>query len=165
MQLSFLRLDQQHLEPAFEVIIASRMALAQNGIDQWDEVYPNKEHIHTDIINGHAFGGFIGGDLVAYVAINDWADPEYDRVNWSFHVPSLIVHRLVVHPMHQGKGLAKQMMHNIYDFARGNEYNSIRLDAFCVNEVSNKLYESLGYKNAGTIMLRKGKFFCYEIGI
>ena len=165
MQLSFLALDPSHHSTAYGVILASRLSLSQRGIDQWDEVYPNEEHIQKDIINGHAFGGFLGDQLVAYVAVNEWSDPEYENLVWSFNLPALMVHRLVVHPMHQGKGLAKQMMQNIYSFARIKKYNSIRLDAFCENEWSNKLYEGLGYKKVGVIMLRKGKFFCYEIDL
>jgi ribosomal protein S18 acetylase RimI-like enzyme len=41
-------------------------------------------------------------------------------------------------------------------------YDCIRLDAFTRNPAALALYESRGYRRAGTVHFRKGAFYCYE---
>lgn len=163
MQLSFIKLKTEQLKAAFEVVLASKIHLLDQGIDQWDEIYPTESHLHADIQNGEAFGGFENGQLVAYVALNKLSDPEYDALNWWTETPALIVHRLVVDPRMQGKGVGKFLMSQVYEFGLQNAYKSIRLDAFIPNVASNKLYEKIGYRKVGIIQLRKGYFNCYEL--
>lgn len=67
--------------------------MEENGIPQWDEVYPSREDLQEDIRQG------------TY---------------------------------------------------------SLRLDAFSENPFALKLYRSLGYRETGTAVFRKGKFYLFE---
>lgn len=132
------------------------------GIDQWDEIYPSINEIKEDIESKCAFGFFDNDNLTAYIALNDKYSPEYNFVDWKTTGKNLIVHRLSVDPPQQGKGIAKKCMLFAEQYARENDYNSIRLDAFTENRAALKLYESLEYDKAGIVYFRKGKFYCYE---
>ena len=100
MILDFKILNIKHFDEAQLLFEEVTKSLIQAGLDQWDDVYPTTMHILEDINNGHAFGGFIGDNLVGYVALNEWADPTYDAVEWHFVAPAIIVHRLAIHPAH-----------------------------------------------------------------
>lgn len=41
-------------------------------------------------------------------------------------------------------------------------YQAIRLDAFTGNPPALALYDHRGYRKAGTVLFRKGWFFCFE---
>ncbi|CAH0207549.1 hypothetical protein [Chryseobacterium sp. Bi04] len=48
------------------------------------------------------------------------------------------------------------------EFARRNQYPSIRFDAFSMNDTANAVYTKKGYDLVGTVRFRKGIFNCYE---
>jgi len=48
------------------------------------------------------------------------------------------------------------------DYAKKNNYSSIKLDAFLPNQAALQLYEKSGYTKVGTVRFRKGEFNCYE---
>jgi ribosomal protein S18 acetylase RimI-like enzyme len=133
------------------------------GIDQWDEVYPSAEKLSQDIAEGSLFARREGGSLQGVVALDSRQDPEYAAIAWRYPEASAgIVHRLMVAPEFQGRGLAKEMMRGLEDKARQRGLRSIRLDAFTLNPPALRLYRSLGYRETGLIRLRKGIFQCFE---
>jgi len=159
-------LDHKHINEIMWLIQNVVTAMRQNGLDQWDEIYPSINEIEEDLESGCAFGFFDNDNLTAYFALNDKYSPEYNFVDWKTTGKNLIVHRLSVDPQQQGKGIAKKCMLFAEQYARENDYNSIRLDAFSENKIALRLYESLGYEKIGIVYFRKGKFYCYkkEIG-
>ncbi|MCQ9637305.1 hypothetical protein MP477_20340 [Chryseobacterium sp. WG23] len=48
------------------------------------------------------------------------------------------------------------------EFARRNQYPSIRFDAFSMNDTANAVYTKKVYDLVGTVRFRKGIFNCYE---
>lgn len=155
-------LDNRYAEEVMALIQDAVVAMKNSGIEQWDEIYPSIKEIDEDIESESAFGFFNDGKLIAYIALNDKYSPEYDSANWITKGKSLIVHRLSVAPSQQGKGIAGKFMRFVEQYARDNDYNSIRLDAFMENPAALKLYDNLGYRKAGIICFRKGQFYCYE---
>lgn len=144
----------------FSMVISD---LQKNGIDQWDEAYPSRAVLEADIAAGHAWGFMIDGEIAAYVAINGIADPAYEEVDWKFdHSRSAVVHRLAVNPQFRGRGIARRLMAFVEDCGRNQGYLAMRLDAFTGNPAALHLYDSLGYRRAGTVTFRKGSFVVFE---
>jgi len=156
------KLSPENTEDAYLVIKDVISSMRKQGIDQWDELYPDEPVIMKDISLNQAVGYFDGDKLVGYMALNDEYAPEYDTVKWSTNVPALIVHRLSVMSAKQGKGIAGNMMLYAEQYAKENNYCSVRLDAFVKNPFANRLYMKLDYDKSGIIKLRKGLFNCYE---
>ena len=48
------------------------------------------------------------------------------------------------------------------DHARALGYAAVRLDSFAGNAGALRLYEKLGYRHAGEVRFRKGRFLCLE---
>jgi len=148
---------------AFSIIESVIEKMNDEQIFQWDEHYPTHEIIKKDIDDGHAFGFFQLDELIGYVVLNQEYSPEYDSLEWNDKSgTSLIVHRLSIKADCQGQGIAKQLMIFAEEFAKKNNYSSIKLDAFLHNKAALHLYENLGYTKVGTVTFRKGQFYCYE---
>src|SRR5882672_3954218 len=78
-----------------------------DGIDQWDEVYPTTATLMGDVAGGALYVASAEGMPVAGAfAIDERQEPEYADVPWSVQAPRVaVVHRLMVHPLCQGRGL------------------------------------------------------------
>ncbi len=138
-----------------------------NDINQWDHEYPSEEIIRCDIESGHHFVISEGHKVIATMVLDSNQDEQYKTVHWkSYNKDVLVIHRLAVSPLHEGKGLATLMCEFAEEYARKNGYKSIRLDAYAGNKRSNKLYyEKLGYSRAGGFCYFRRKaipFYCYE---
>jgi GNAT superfamily N-acetyltransferase len=135
-----------------------------DGIDQWDDVYPTAATLAADVAGGGLYLASAEGLPVAGAfAIDERQEPEYAAVDWSIRSPRVaVVHRLMVHPRCQGRGLGPYLMRFAELRARQLGYGALRLDAFTRNPRSLRLYERLGYRDAGPVTFRKGLFRCLE---
>jgi len=132
-------------------------------IDQWDAQYPDAVAIDRDLAQGTAYVGLWGDTLVTMIVVNEYQDAEYAEVAWQWTDGSIaVVHRLMVHPQAEGRRLARVMMAFAEQLAAEQDHTIIRLDAFSLNPRALRLYHALGYRDAGTIRLRKGIFHCFE---
>jgi GNAT superfamily N-acetyltransferase len=133
------------------------------GIDQWDEVYPTEATLRADIDAGTLYTAAAPGHPIAGAFVVDQRpEPEYAGVAWRVGAPASFVHRLMIHPDCQRRGLARHLMGFAEIVARRARCGALRLDAFTGNAPSLRLYQSLGYDDVGQVRFRKGLFRCFE---
>lgn len=147
---------------AAQVLEEVKAYMLNIGIDQWDQEYPNRIVLTQDIYREEAFIYEEQGELLPYMALNEKCDQEYAELNWKTATPFVVIHRLYVKPSAQGKGISSKMIKYAEQFALENKYQSIRFDAFSLNETANAVYIKKGYASVGTVLFRKGVFNCYE---
>lgn len=137
---------------------------AQN-IFQWNENYPNEEIMLKDIKEGNLYVMKDNSKFYGVITINEEQDEEYKKVDWKSKASGvLVVHRLAVGPLGQGKGIGKSLMVFVEDLVRQKNYNSIRLDTYSGNPIALSFYEKLGYEKVGEVYFegRELAFYCYE---
>jgi GNAT superfamily N-acetyltransferase len=134
------------------------------GIDQWDDLYPTEATLRADVAAGTLYVAAAPGRPIAGAFVVDQRpEPEYATVAWRFvGKPVRFVHRLMVHPDCQRRGLARHLMKFAEIAARREGCAAIRLDAFTGNAPSLGLYRRLGYEDVGEVRFRKGLFRCFE---
>ena len=142
--------------------------MRDNGIDQWDENYPDRLSIEKDLKTKTLFVYKEDKIIIGIVVLNEHQDEEYQQVKWSTSEKhkNLVVHRLAVLPNHQGKGLARKLMDFAENFAKEKNYDAIRLDTFSQNPRNQKFYSNRGYTNLGPVYLKYKNdhpYFCYEL--
>lgn len=142
--------------------------LRENGIDQWDENYPDRDSLLRDAETETLFVYSEAETIIAVVVLNQTQDEEYDQIEWLTDDSSknLVVHRLAVDPNHQGKGIARKLMDFAENYAKEQKYDSIRLDTFSQNPRNQRFYLNRGYKELGSVFLKYKKehpYFCYEM--
>jgi len=163
MNISIQKLDLSYLETLTAILSRVVQHLISNGIDQWDEKYPNAEILLRDLESQWAYGLFCDSQLAGYVVLNEFQDKEYAEIPWKYTSGSqLTIHRLFIDPQYQGRGLAQKMLAFAETFGKEHGYFSIRLDAFPGNTAAIKLYEKNNYEMRGSVRFRKGEFYCYE---
>ena len=93
-------------------------------------------------------------------------DEFYKKAKWlTASDKNIYLHRLAIHPDHQGKGFAKKLMNYAFKFSKENGFKSLRLDTFSVNPQNNIFYQNLNFKKLEEIYFREQSekpFYCYE---
>ncbi|MDM1397749.1 GNAT family N-acetyltransferase [Myroides odoratimimus] len=155
-------IDSTDLPQTLQVLEEVKQYMLSQGIDQWDESYPNVDTIATDIEKKQAYTYVEQGEVLAYMVLNEEYDVEYNDLHWTSPVPFIVIHRLFVSPKTQGKGISSKMILFAEQYAKDNNYASIRFDAYTLNTTANAVYTKKGYQLVGTVQFRKGVFNCYE---
>lgn len=142
--------------------------MRDNGIDQWDENYPDREVIVNDLQTETLFAYREGDVVLGIVVLNESQDEEYGEINWSTSEDdrNVVVHRLAVRPDQQGKGLGRRLMDFAEQWARDNHYDAIRLDTYSQNPRNQRFYTNRGYRDLGPVYLkykREHPYYCYEL--
>jgi len=136
------------------------------GLDQWDDVYPNRATLEADVAAGTLYRATLaggGGELIGSLTLNQHHDPEYAEVPWQVTAqPVALVHRLMVHPSVQHRGLGRFLMRFAERRAWELGFRALRLDTYLANDRALALYRSLGYGEPGQVRFRKGLFACFE---
>ena len=156
---------QNELDRVKEIAEACAKNMIENNIFQWNNKYPSREIFKEDIKNKSLYVSKINHKVVGCIMLSSFKDDIYKSVNWiTPDEYNLYIHRLAVHPMFQKKGIARKMMDFAEDFAKSNDYISIRLDTFSQNPRNNKFYKSRGYNKLDDVYFPKQSefpFHCY----
>lgn len=141
--------------------------MRENGIDQWDENYPDRENLLKDLETETLFAYREADIILGIVVLNEAQDEEYREIKWSTNDNdrNIVVHRLAVLPEHQGKGIARKIMDFTEEYASNNAYDAIRLDTFSQNPRNQRFYTNRGYTDLGAVYLKYKKehpYYCYE---
>ena len=149
---------------AWQLIHSCKAALATRGVAQWDEEYPSRANVVADIANARLFLLLSTGHCVGLVTLDASADPAYATIPWAGLEPALVVHRLCVDPLCQGKGFGSRLMDFAESHATQHEFASIRLDAYSGNPEAVALYRRRGYRQAGELYFprRALPFYLFE---
>ena len=153
-----------------EILILTKACavnMVKNGIYQWNEHYPSKKAFANDIERSELFVLEIEEKIIGTIVITPIMDEEYIPVDWlTTNENNIYIHRLAIHPKHQGKGYAQKMMDFAENHAKKHNFVSVRLDTFSQNKRNQKFYETRGYHRLGDIYFPKQSehpFHCYEM--
>ena len=157
----------QEIPEIMELSRACASHMIEQGIYQWNEHYPSAAAFENDIDRNELYVLELNGELVGTITITPHMDDEYKSVQWlNKEGNEIYIHRLAVHPHHQGKGCAQQLMSYAEDLARNEKYNSVRLDTFSKNFRNQRFYTKRGYVKLEDIYFPKQSeypFHCYEL--
>lgn len=122
------------------------------GVQQWNDTYPTLAIIEEDIKTqtGYVLADETG--IAAYVCVSENQPKEYADIVWEDNKGKCcVIHRLVVCVDRQGQGLAKKLIIAYEKQAKQDGYSSVRLDTYSKNQISMKLYPSMGYTLRGEV--------------
>ena len=136
-----------------------------NGIDQWDDSYPNTEIISQDLEMMTYYIAMFNEKIIGGINIDQNQDKTYLEIDWEDESDSfLVVHRLAVKEEYWNKKIGKNLMLFTERLVKEKELKSIRLDTYSGNPKAIDFYRRLGYSELGTIDLKpnKNKYHCFE---
>lgn len=136
----------------------------QDGSNQWQNGYPNKQIVQDDITNGSAFVLTENEVIVAYAAIIFGIEPAYNNINgkWLTDDDYVVVHRVATAKTQKGKGVATQLFQLLEDLCIEKEVYSIKVDTNFDNIPMLKTLDKLNYTYCGEIFISGEPRRAYE---
>jgi ribosomal protein S18 acetylase RimI-like enzyme len=157
--------NKEDLENIMKMYKSCVTGMLENGIDQWDDTYPNTEIISEDLNVGTYYVSEMDGAIIGGVNIDKNQDDTYLALDWEDKSDSfLVVHRLGVKEEFWNKKIGKDLMLFTEKLVIEKGLKSIRLDTYSGNPKAMEFYRRLGYIELGTIDLKpeKDKYYCFE---
>jgi N-acetylglutamate synthase-like GNAT family acetyltransferase len=130
------------LDGVMRIIKACAADLISKKIFQWSEKYPSSEVFKNDIDKNTLFVAKHKSKIIGCVALCSKKDIEYKK-----------------------KGIGKSLMDFTEEYAKKNQFKTVRLDTFSQNKRNNKFYKSREYVKLGDVffpMQSEYPFHCYE---
>lgn len=130
----------------------------ENGIDQWQNNYPNEETVADDIKNNIGYVLVKENDIIGTVAILFGEEKSYCYIEgkWLSDDDYATVHRIAVAGEHKGKGYASEILRCIEEMCRQKNVSSIRVDTHEKNISMQRLLDKNGFVYCGIIYLGDG---------
>ena len=157
--------NKRDLEGIMKMYKSCVNGMIENGIDQWDETYPNQEIINEDVTKGTYYVLEMDGTIIGGINIDQNQDDTYLPLKWKDESNAfLVVHRLGVKEEFWNKKIGKYLMLFTESIVIKKGLKSIRLDTYSGNLKAMQFYIRLGYTELGTINLKphKDKYHCFE---
>ncbi|WP_029033114.1 GNAT family N-acetyltransferase [Salinimicrobium terrae] len=146
---------------------ACAVKMQEKGIFQWNEHYPSMEKLQQDINKQELFLLEEREQLLGIIVLTPQMDEEYIPIDWLTESGNnLYVHRLATEPSTWGSGNGQRLMDFAEDYAREQNYDSLRLDTFSQNKRNQQFYARRDYQRLGNVYFPKQSrhpFYCYEL--
>lgn len=152
----FRKAKETDLNKILNLIVQAQLYFKENGINQWQNGYPNINSITNDIQNDYCYVLEKDNLIVGSVAVIFDIEKTYNEIyegNWKSNQEYVVIHRLVVESNHKGKGLASEILRNIEELSLQREIHSIKVDTHKDNTSMQKLLYKNGFEYCGIIYL------------
>ena len=142
----------QDIEAVLSLYREAAAQLKQIGIDQWQNGYPNKESLVSDIRNHVSYVFEEAGVIVGTAMISKVPEPTYETIEGAWHRDGayLVVHRFCVRLHPPRSGYASAMFAKI---VKDLKPDYIRIDTHPDNIPMRGFLEKCGFIEAGSIRL------------
>ena len=117
-------------------------------------VYPTDETAADALQRGDLFVAADDHGIVGTAIINQMQPDAYKDGHWEYDVPDdeiMVLHTLVIDPIHTGKGYGKSFALFYEQVALSQGCRFLRIDTQEKNVNARAMYKKLGYKEIGTV--------------
>jgi ribosomal protein S18 acetylase RimI-like enzyme len=126
----------------------TRKHMLEMGLLQWVGDYPNQAHFLNDYKQDGLYVYRNNNKIVASVSILPENDEAYKELVW-LKENSMVIHRILVDPEAQKKGIGKAIFSFAIDLAIKHEYDSIKVDTHPDNYRMQGLIKKMGFRDIG----------------
>ena len=157
--LRFRKGVESDLERVIELVVDAQNWFREQGIDQWQDGYPTREIISSDILGGENYIVELNGVASATAVISFAGEPTYSEIKgkgWLNENRYAVVHRIAVADECRRKGIAKEILHFTEELCAERGINDIRIDTHRDNRAMRSLLKKMGYTHCGRITLTSG---------
>ena len=136
------------------IIKQAQEALKSQGIDQWQNNYPNIDTVLSDIANENGYVLLKDGVVVGTVAVSFDGEKTYEAIyegQWLSDIDFAVVHRIAVDDSYKGAGLASEIFKNIEKLCQSKGVFSIKVDTHKQNVSMQRVLQKNGFVYCGII--------------
>ncbi|WP_312075983.1 GNAT family N-acetyltransferase [Chryseobacterium sp.] len=152
------------VDKIWEIIQQAIERRKSEGSDQWQNGYPNRDTIHSDVTKKFGYVLTVDDEIAVYTALIMNDEPAYSSIEgaWLSDGEFVVIHRVAVDEKFHGKGLVKILFDKIEDFTRAQDIHSLKVDTNFDNIAMLKILENKGYSYCGEVMLAGGMRKAFE---
>lgn len=150
------------VDAVIPILEEARRTIAELGIDQWQNGYPNREVIEEDVARGQSYVLVNDGTVIGTFAFLRDGEPLYNVIedgHWMTGDDNRnydTVHRVAISVAKRGSGASTQIINFVTDNARAAGKTSVRIDTHKGNLVMRRMLEKHGFIPCGIIHLANG---------
>lgn len=149
------------LERIMELVVDAQNWFRGQNIDQWQDGYPTREIISSDVVGGVNYIVELNGVASATAVISFAGEPTYSEIKgrgWLNENSYAVVHRIAVADECRRKGIAKEILHFTEELCAEQGIRDVRIDTHRDNRAMRSLLKKMGYTHCGRITLTSGAF-------
>lgn len=150
----FRKANESDIIDIMKVIKQAQDYFKENGIDQWQNNYPNTETISDDIKNKYAYVLEDNGQIIGTVAVSFEGEKTYDIIydgQWLSNDEYAVIHRMAVDNNYKGEGLSSVIIKHIEDICLKKGVHSIKIDTHDENKSMQRVIKKNNFKYCGII--------------
>lgn len=146
------------------LIEQAKIYLKQQGINQWQNEYPNISSIQKDILSGDGYVLTNNTTIVGYACISFNAEISYEHIqgSWQSMESYAVIHRMVIDNKYKGKGLANLIFQYAETLCLQKNIHSIKIDTDDDNSVMKHLLAKNGYVYCGIVQFDNSNKIAFE---
>lgn len=155
--MEFIKANNSDLDEIMKIIEFTQLQFKNEGIDQWQNNYPNHNVIKQDIEDGNSYVFKLEGKIYGTAAIIFDGDENYENIyngKWLSNEKYAVIHRLAIDFKYRGMGIASMFLKSVEKLCRSKSIFSIKIDTHRDNIPMKNLLFKNGYIECGVIYLR-----------
>jgi len=142
------------------IVAMAQKYLAAQGVDQWQDGYPNERVMAGDIHDGAAYVLERRGQVIGIATVLFTGEPTYAVIEdgaWASPEPYACIHRIALAATARGSGASGELMAGAERLIRERGVWGVRVDTHRDNRVMRGMLQKNGYAACGVIYLADGQ--------
>ena len=150
------RAEERDLDAIDAIMDDAKAYLRESGVDPWQDGYPNRDVIISDIAAGRGwvFDCVDTGEVAGYECIAMEPESSYPGIDGKWLTEGenyAVIHRTMAAAKYRGTRLSQEMFSFAEELAAGMGRTSIRVDTHRDNRAMNRICERHGYVYCGVV--------------
>ena len=157
--MEFRKAFESDANSIMSIINQAQGYFKKQGIDQWQDNYPNYETVYNDIANNYGYVLLKDNTIIGTVAVSFDGEKTYEYIydgKWLSDGEYAVIHRMAIDSKYKRAGLASLIIENVEKICLEKDVYSIRIDTHKENLAMQKLLKKNGFKYCGIIYLEDG---------
>lgn len=153
----FTYATKEDIDSIMTIINQAKKYFKDQGINQWQDGYPNYDSILVDVKNKESFVIKENDEVIATCMVSIQKEPTYKNIyegKWLNQDPYLVIHRVAVREDMKGKQVASFMINQAIQMYP--DLHNVRMDTHHDNISMQRLLEKNDFKYCGIIYLVSG---------
>lgn len=152
------------VDAALSIILQGQEHLKNQGIDQWQNGYPNRERLEQDVRENIGYLILEDSEILGYLCIVLTGEPAYEQIEgkWLSDGEYAVVHRIAFSDAARGQGLSNTVFGLVDDFCREKKIPAFRIDTHEDNKKMQHVLLKNGFTFCGIVEYTSGLRRAYE---
>ena len=147
-------------EPIMQIFRQAQAGLRIQGVNQWQNGYPNMEIVDADIMSGNCMVCVINSQIAASYVLAFEPEETYEHIysgQWLSEGQYGVIHRMAAADAYKGRGLGAAMIDWAGQIALARDVHSIKVDTHRDNIPMQNLLRNNKFQYCGIIYLTDGQ--------